>query len=214
LTDAGWWLANSKSANAARRAILSAFPSLERGIGAEEKRASDEFTEFDGCVRIAGPVLDPSRTGRHVSASTLEGAAECPLRFFMQQGLGVKPLEEGEPDADVWLDPLTKGSELHELYARAMRAARAEKRKPVLKIDQPRLRAWGRERLDELRREMPPPSDEVFARESREFLDDLDAFMEAECEGSMASGPVGSRSGSGSRSKVARRNRWRARSRR
>jgi PD-(D/E)XK nuclease superfamily len=191
LSDAGWWLANTKATTAARPAVLSAFPSLERGVRAEEQRQSDVFTEFDGYVAIAGPLLDPSSTGRPVSATTLEGAAKCPLRFFMQQGLGVRPIEEGESDADLWLDPALKGSELHALYARVMRAIRADNRKPALKIDQPRLRKWGQERLDELRKEMPPPSDEVFARESREFLEDLDAFIEAECQGSHGTDPLG-----------------------
>jgi ATP-dependent helicase/nuclease subunit B len=50
---------------------------------------------------------------------------------------------------------------------------------------------WARARLDELRREMPPPSDEVFARESRDLCDDLEAFLVAECEGRHGEDPVG-----------------------
>ena len=38
---------------------------------------------------------------------------------------------------------------------------------------------------------MPPPSDEVYARESREFLDDLESFLVAECEGRHGADPVG-----------------------
>jgi ATP-dependent helicase/nuclease subunit B len=48
----------------------------------------------------------------------------------------------------------------------------------------------GRACLQRLREEIPPPSDEVFARESREFLEDLDAFIEAECEGAHGRHPV------------------------
>jgi len=95
LTDAGWWLANSKSANAARRAILSG---LAVARTRHPRRGEARLRRLYRVRRLRqdrGSVLDPSRTGRHVSASTLEGAAECPLRFFMQQGLGVKPLEEG-----------------------------------------------------------------------------------------------------------------------
>jgi hypothetical protein len=71
-----------------------------------------------------------------------------------------------------------------------MRAARAERRRPSLEIDGPRLRQWGAGRLALLRVEMPPPSEEVFARESREFLEDLDAFIAAECAGRHGSDPV------------------------
>ena len=189
-TDAAWWLAND-GAPGAREAILRAFPSLQRGLDAERQRQSPAFTAFDGFVPEAGAVLDPARTGRPVSATTLEAAAACPLRFFMREGLGVRPIEEGEADRDLWLDPRTRGGELHALYARVMRAARAEKRAVAREVDQPRLRAWGRERLEALRREMPPPSEEVFARESREFLDDLDAFITAECEGRHGTDPIG-----------------------
>jgi ATP-dependent helicase/nuclease subunit B len=38
---------------------------------------------------------------------------------------------------------------------------------------------------------MPPPSDEVFDREHREFLGDLKLFIEAECEGDTARTAVG-----------------------
>jgi len=191
VSDSGWWLAQTKATSTSRDAILRACPSLERGIHAQRQRASDAFTEYDGHVEVAGPVLDPSRTGRPVSATTLEKAAKCPLRYFMEQGLGVKVIEEGQSDAEAWLDPATKGTELHALFARIMRAIRAEKRKPSLAVDRRRLRKWGQERLDELRAEMPPPSDEVFVRESREFLDDLDAFIEAECEGLHGTSPLG-----------------------
>ncbi len=191
ISDATWWLAHAKTTGATRRAVLLAFPPLGRGVHAKEERASSAFTEYDGHVAIAGPVLDPSRTGRLVSASTLEGAAACPLRYFMEQGLGVRVLDEGEADAEAWLDPATKGSELHALFARIMRAIRDDKRAPDLEADRRRLRRWGQERLDELRAQMPPPSDEVFARESREFFDDLDAFIEAECEGLHGVTPLG-----------------------
>lgn len=189
-TDAGWWLANRRAPGVIE-AILREFPSLARGIEACRARASTRFTVFDGLVPEAGAALDPARTGRPVSATTLEDAAKCPLRFFFRQGLGVRPIEEGRTDQDVWLDPRTKGTELHALYARVTRLAAAERRRPRLEVDQPRLQAWGRERLEALRREMPPPSDEVFAREARDFLDDLDAFITAECEGRHGDDPVG-----------------------
>lgn len=190
-TDAGWWLATCTSNGAARAGVLRAFPSLALGVRAEAARDSDLFTEFDGHVAVAGPVLDPSRTGRIVSATTLEDAAKCPFRFFLRQGLGVRPIEEVAADADAWLSSLTKGSELHALFARVLRFAREQKRAPDLEKDLPRLLTWGDARLTELRAEMPPPSDEVYARERREFLDDLDAFLRAECEGRHGRDPVG-----------------------
>jgi len=136
-------------------------------------------------------VLDASRNGRGTSATTLERIAQCPFRHFLQEGLGVRPIEEGQQDADVWLDALTKGRELHALFARVMRTMRNEKRRPGVKRDLGTLLAWGRERLARLKADMPPPSDEVYSRESREFLDDLESFLAAECDGRHGSDPVG-----------------------
>ena len=56
----------------------------------------------------------------------LERAAECPFRFFLKRGLGLRPVDERERDRDVWLDPLTRGSELHDVYAALLRRCRDE----------------------------------------------------------------------------------------
>jgi hypothetical protein len=121
----------------------------------------------------------------------MERMAQCPFRHFLREGLGVRPIEEGTADADAWMEPRTKGTELHALFASFMRAMRDEKRRPSVKRDLDRLRQSGRERLDQLTIELPPPSGDVHARESREFLDDLDAFLIAECEGRHGADPVG-----------------------
>ncbi|MDO8834888.1 MAG: PD-(D/E)XK nuclease family protein, partial [Vicinamibacterales bacterium] len=190
LTDAEWWLAGAARQTAARPAVTAAFPSLGAGLDAEGARASTAFTIYDGFVPEAGPVLDPTRSSRATSATTLEQAATCPFSYFLRQGLGVRPIEEEEPDADVWLGPRMRGSELHALFARMMRTLRAEERTPDVARDLKRLRAWGRARLEEIRAEMPPPSDEVYARELREFCDDLEAFLVGECTGRHGAEPV------------------------
>ena len=197
-TDAAWWLAGAAKTAAAKPRVLAAFAPLANGIEAETARQSDQFTAYDGHVPAAGPILDASQHGRGTSATALERAATCPFQHFLREGLGVRPIEEGRVDADVWLDPLTKGSELHALFARFMRAMRDEKRRPSLKADLARLLAWGRERLEQLNVEMPAPSAEVCSRESREFLDDLEAFLVAECEGRHGIDPVGFEVGFGS----------------
>jgi ATP-dependent helicase/nuclease subunit B len=189
-TAAGWWLASCASHVRARPWVLEVFPALAAGERAEAARASDVLTEFDGYVEAAAGLLDPTRTGRSVSASALERAAQCPFRFFLEQALGVRPIEEAELEADAWLTPMLKGSELHALFARLMRTLRAESRPPELRRDGRRLRRWGEERLRQIAGEMPPPSDEVFLRESRAFLDDLDVFLEAECQGRHGRRPV------------------------
>jgi hypothetical protein len=87
-------------------------------------------------------------------------------------------VDDGERDVDVWLDPLTRGAHLHDLYAALARHARAAGRRVSRREHLEWFLALGRERLAELRRDMPPPSEEVYAVEAGEFLSDLAFFVD------------------------------------
>ncbi len=192
LTDAGWWLSHLKSSGSkGQPAVLAQFSPLARGLHAEEQRASQAFTEFDGHVPEAGKVLDPSEVARPVSPTQLEAAADCAFRHFLQRGLGVSAPDEREKDGDSWLDPGTRGSELHDLYAAMLR----RNRKAAVPLNAKKDLAWlldrGKARLEELRVEMPPPSEEVFDRECRDFLADLELFLLEECDREPTRTPVG-----------------------
>ena len=113
----------------------------------------------------------------------LEQLAECPFRFFLKRGLGVRPVDEGERDKDIWLDPLTRGSELHDLYATLLRRVRDEDRRATKK-DSAWLIAFAQDRLRELNEEMPAATVEIFERESKDFLADVQLFFDAESEDS------------------------------
>jgi ATP-dependent helicase/nuclease subunit B len=188
-TTAQWWLGHARRARDARAAILAAYPYLERGLAAVAARASDDFTIFDGLVEEAA-ALDPSRAGRLTSVSMLERLAGCPFRFFLERGLGVTALEEGEPDVDAWLDGRTRGSELHALYASLMRRARDLGRRVTVTADLAWARHEAETALERLRVAMPPPSDTVFARESEEFLEDVELFVREEASNTTVE-PVG-----------------------
>ena len=114
------------------------------------QRASDAFTEFDGHVPAAGKLLDPCDPSRVISPTQLEGAAECPFRHFLRRGLGVEAIESGDRDRDVWLDPMLRGSLLHDLYAQLMRRCRAGNRRAKLPDDHDWLRQQGQEMLHDL----------------------------------------------------------------
>ena len=77
------------------------------------------------------------------------GRRGCPFRFFLKRGLGVRPVDERERDKDVWLDPLTRGSELHELYAELLRRTRDSRPGPT-EDRHAWLRALAEARLAEL----------------------------------------------------------------
>jgi RecB family exonuclease len=188
---AGWWLRSVVGTGTdGTDVVAAAHGGLARGRRAEQARNCVDFTEFDGHVPDAGAVLDPCAPANVFSVTELEGAASCPFRFFLKRGLGLRPVDERERDKDIWLDALTRGSELHEIYAALLRRTRAAKRRPNLKTDGAWLRSLAERRLNDLHLEMPPATTEIFERESKEFLSDVDLFLEGECEDSPCT-PVG-----------------------
>jgi RecB family exonuclease len=182
----GWWqrsIAGTGDDGAVD--VDAAFPRAARGRHAESQRESSALTEFDGYVPEAGPALDPAASGNVYSVTEFEKAAECPFRFFLRRGLGLRPVDERERDRDVWLDPLTRGSELHDVYAMLLRKVRDEKRWPTL-LDTDWLLAYARQRLAKINAEMPAPTLEILERETKDFLDDVQLFVEAEVEAVVA----------------------------
>jgi ATP-dependent helicase/nuclease subunit B len=171
--------------------VFREYPSRAAAARADAARASDRFTEFDGHVPAAGLVLDPARTDQIVSPTRLEGAARCPYRFFLERGLGVSAIDSGERDREVWLDPLLRGSLLHDLYAELMRRCRAAGRRPAMQQDRDWFLDRGRQTLGDLAKEMPAPSEDVAERESADLLEDLDIFLRAECDADPARHPLG-----------------------
>jgi ATP-dependent helicase/DNAse subunit B len=87
------------------------------------------------------------------------------------------------------LDPLTRGSELHAVYAAVLRRVLAENR-GLRKSDANWLMAFTRERLNQLHEEMPAPTAEILEREVRDFLSDVELFFNEELERT-SSTPVG-----------------------
>jgi ATP-dependent helicase/nuclease subunit B len=182
-SSGAWWLRTVLgSADEGATRVAAAFAGVERGRKALAARSSDLFSEFDGYVPGAGSVLDPCAASASLSVTSLESAAACPFRFFLSRGLGLRPVDDGARDRDVWLDPLTRGSELHDIYAALLRRCRAEDRRPDRKKDWAWLQRLTMKHLADLEREMPPATSEILDRESREFLGDVELFFEAECE--------------------------------
>jgi RecB family exonuclease len=182
LSASAWWLRSVAGTEEEGAGVVdAAFPNVARGRLAERQRDSATFTEFDGYVPQAGLALDPYAPGNLYSVTELEKAAECPFRLFLKRGLGLRPVDERERDRDVWLDPLRRGSELHEVYAAFLRKTRNEKRRPTLK-DADWLVKYAQDRLDKLDEEMPAPTPEILERETKDFLDDVRLFVEAEVE--------------------------------
>ena len=90
-SQSGWWLRTVVGAGQSGvDAVERTFAAVARGRKAEDERASDRFTEFDGDVPDAGKVLDPCAPANAFSVTELEGAAGCPFRLFLKRGLGLR----------------------------------------------------------------------------------------------------------------------------
>ena len=190
LSPTGWWLRGVVGTGQEGTAALeAAFSQITRGRAAERQREAPEFTEFDGNVSSAGAALDPCNPINVYSVTELEKASECPFRFFLKQGLGVRPVDERERDKDVWLDPLTRGSALHAVYAAMLRRTCDEKRRPG-KNDAAWLLALAQARLTQLHEEMPAATSEILARETQDFLADVELFLDVEIDETQSM-PVG-----------------------
>jgi ATP-dependent helicase/nuclease subunit B len=189
--ESGWWLQSVKGSGAAGIGVVeTAFGPLAAARVAAGRRDSMNITEFDGHVPAAGPALDPCAPGNSFSVTDLEAASTCPFRFFLKRGLGIRPLDEGQREKDVWLDPLTRGSELHDVYAALLRHCRAEKRRPSMAKDGKWAEDYACAALDRLNREMPPATKEILDRETKDFLADVELFLEYEAEATGAD-PIG-----------------------
>ena len=192
LSDAGWWLAGLRRADAsALPAVREGFPALAQGATAEAARDSEDFTVYDGLVPEAGPRLDPRGSGAVVSPTSLEDLAKCPFRYFLQRGLGLDAVDDAEPNPDAWLDPMIRGSIMHGLYATIMREMRERQETPDPARHGARLHELGLQALAAHRALVPPPSDGVYEREERELLDDLALFLKFEAEDRGQRAPLG-----------------------
>jgi ATP-dependent helicase/nuclease subunit B len=192
LDPSRWWLHGvRRGGSSTRDAVLTAYPALAAGVAARAARESDHFTEFDGSVPAAGPVLDPCAPGRVVAVTQLEDAASCPFRYFLRRGLGVDAIEAGERDRDMWITALDRGSLLHDLYAQLLRRCRDAKRRATVSLDSDWLVARAEVALETLSVTAPPPSTECRERETALFMDDVRLFVEGEEQLDASHTPVG-----------------------
>ena len=95
-------------------AFFEADPILAAGVELARGRRSKEFTRFDG--NLAGLALPDLAAAVTTSATRLEAWAACPHAFLMRYLLGVEVVEDPERKLDI--NPLDKGSLMHEILER------------------------------------------------------------------------------------------------
>lgn len=159
-------------------AVRASYPGLDRGLAALAERRVGIPGAVHGVIEPRPDRLDPRlNSATVVSASRLEGLGACPLRYLHQGVLKLYPPEDPELDPDRWLDPLVRGSLLHDVYERTLRGARSSGVKPhdrrfeVLALDALR------EGIERVRHEVPTPGEGTQAREVQGLREDVLSFV-------------------------------------
>jgi RecB family exonuclease len=106
--------------------VVSVDPVVRLGMELTKSRRSDRFTRFDG--NLAGFILPDYTASGVTSATRLQAWAECPSAFLMQYLLGVEVPQD--PEHELEMSPLDKGSLMHEILDRFVREAIADGRSP------------------------------------------------------------------------------------
>ncbi len=149
------------------RYLLAANPALRRALYRRAGRARRRWFSSDGLVDAspaARLALAPHQLdARSYSASALQNYAACPLRFLLSAVHRLEPREE--PRAIDEIDPLSRGSLMHEVQFALFTALQAEQALPLFDADPARCN----EKLAHALSRLAPIADEIAAR----FRDEL-----------------------------------------
>jgi ATP-dependent helicase/nuclease subunit B len=190
LDETEWWMSKldeagpAGTAGAAAPSLLALYPHLADGRAAEAARDSEEFTIWDGWIRSGTPELDPRASGEPQSASRLEMLAQCPFRYFLRHVLKIEPPRELERDATEWLDAMTAGSLLHEVFRVFFERITADGEKPDAAKHAALLEKLAGEQIALWREKVPPASELAFGQRRDDILVACRTFLaleEAHC---------------------------------
>ena len=186
LTKDEWWLwrlCGPEAISNSEELVHEVFPNLAHGSHAVTMRSSKEFSEFDGYVPEAGPLLSPTaENGRPVSASALETLAKCPFQFFMRYGLRVHAPDTIEVNPSKWLEASDTGTLLHDIFRDYMREIRDEDLLPNIERDSERIHKILNEHVNHWVNLCPPPTESVYRRELEALQRAVNTFLIDETE--------------------------------
>jgi RecB family exonuclease len=181
-----WWLGrlshNGKLLDGLAT-VRANFPDLANGITAVEARESDTLTAFEGIVSVDRQRYDPLvNHALSLSASRLESLAKCPYGYFLRYILGIEPPDELERDPSRWLDPMARGSLLHEILFSFMTAVLEKRERVDPARHAPLMKDIASRLILDMKREIPPPSEGIFEKEKRDMMESLAIFLELEAK--------------------------------
>lgn len=176
-----WWLSGvlGKTFSGDLESVAACYPRLAQGLASAAARSMPHLTAYDGLVTAAHTALEQRQDRIPVfSATQLEKLAHCPFAYFLSYVLGVRPPAELSYDPATWLDSLSRGALLHQIYCRYLRACCSLGVKPP--PDKGLLFELAGEMMERKKDEIPPPSELIYAYEREQLLRGLDVFWRVE----------------------------------
>jgi len=181
-----WWMSKLSSDGTLLDgidAVKACFPDLGQGIEALEIRKDWKLGPYEGMVKVKAEDVHPAFNKDIVmSSSRFELLASCPFRYFLDYILGLYKPEEVAYDPSAWLDPLQRGSLIHEIFCAFMSEVKKRKEKVEAKKHLSLIQEIAEEIITRYKEDIPPPSEGVFAGEKTEAMQALDVFLAAEQE--------------------------------
>lgn len=184
LGDLEWWLERLLEKGLprdGRAAVSRAYPELGRGAAADACRRDEAPGEYEGLIGPDPEASSPARKkGLVFSASRLENLSRCPFGYFLRYILGIEKPREVIYDPDRWLDPMDRGSLLHEVFERFMQELRDQGERPDPIRHAGHIHSLGEEVISRYREAVPPPSESVFENEREKLRQAIRIFLRVE----------------------------------
>jgi CRISPR/Cas system-associated exonuclease Cas4 (RecB family) len=179
-----WWMRRLSSDGALYDgidAVKGCFPELGQGIDALDIRKDWKLSPYEGMVQVKVEDVHPVFNQDVVmSSSRLELLASCPFAYFLNYILGLYKPEEVAFDPSVWLDPLQRGSLIHEIFCAFMSDVKKKGEKVDAKKHHSSIQKLAEKIIARYKEEIPPPSEGIFAKERAEVMQALNVFLATE----------------------------------
>lgn len=178
----------ARAGDAGAAAYLLSDPALARALRQEYMRQQWKWQSPDGFLNpnpAALEALERHRPGnRSFSATGLEAFAACPYQFFLKNLVRLRPVER--PEALIHLDPLTRGSLLHDVFfhlgrefrERGMAPLRSERLDEAFEL----LEEIFRRVEADVRERVAPAIERIWRDQMDGLLGDLRGFLERYAE--------------------------------
>ncbi|WP_161974859.1 PD-(D/E)XK nuclease family protein [Bacillus timonensis] len=193
LENVDWWyekITNSQTIQLDER-LLADFSNITRGLHAEKMRQEPTFTVYEGKIESDTTGFDPRKNPEiTISAGKLEKIAKCPYAYFLENVLRVKVIEDITYDPTKWLDAKTRGTLLHEIFEKFYQEMKGRHEKPSYSKHVDLLTKIASERLNEVKKMVPPPNRRTERLESEEIIESCETFLKIEEENSEHGEPL------------------------